>query len=103
MRFLLDTCVLSDGARPERFPRLAEWLDQQDLEDLAIASVTIGELRYGILRLGTGRKREQLKQWLDGDLLPTFRDRVLPVDAPAADAWALLRASGDGMRRPLPI
>ena len=29
MRFLLDTCVLSDGAKPAKFPHLAAWLEDQ--------------------------------------------------------------------------
>ena len=103
MRFLLDTCVLSDGARPGKFPRLNEWLDAQDAADLAIAAVTVGELRYGIQRLPAGRKRERLKRWLDAELLPGFGERVLPVDAAVAETWALLRASGDEMGRPLPL
>lgn len=103
MRFLLDTCVLSDGAKPAAFPRLVEWLEAQDSADLAIAAVTVGELRYGIQRLPAGRKRERLKGWLDAELLPGFAERVLPLDASVAETWALLRVSGDEMGRPLPI
>lgn len=103
MRFLLDTCILSDGARPAKFARLAEWLSAQQAEDLATGSLSVGELRYGIQRLPAGRKREQLKQWLGAELLPRFGDRVLAVDAAVADVWALLRASGDEAGRPLPM
>lgn len=51
MKFLLDTRVLSDGAKPDRFPSLVEWLQHQTDDDLAIAALTVGELRYGIQRL----------------------------------------------------
>ncbi|MEX2153316.1 MAG: type II toxin-antitoxin system VapC family toxin [Gemmatimonadaceae bacterium] len=103
MRYLLDTCVLSDGAKPTKFPQLAEWLKSQAIDDLAIGAVTIGELRYGIQRLPAGRKRERLKQWLDDELLPSLGDRVLAVDTAVAETWALLRASGDEMGRALPV
>lgn len=103
MRYLLDTCVLSDGAKPGKFPQLAEWLEAQPPEDFAISPLTVGELRYGIERLPAGRKREQLKQWLDSQLLRSFAERVLPVDAVVAETWALLRASGDETGRPLPV
>ena len=103
MRYLLDTCVVSDGAKPAEFPKLAEWLASQTLADLAIGALTVGELRYGIQRLPAGRKRERLKQWLDEEFLPRFRGRVLAVDAEASDVWGLLRASGDDAGRPLPV
>lgn len=103
MRFLLDTCVLSDGAKPAEHPQLADWLASQVVDDLAIGALTVGELRYGIQRLPAGRKRERLKQWLDDDLLPRFRGRVLPVDGAVAEVWGLLRASGDEAGRPLPL
>lgn len=103
MRYLLDTCVLSDGARPAQFPHLAEWLTSQSVDDLAIGALSVGELRFGIQRLPTGRKREQLKQWLEDELLPRFRDRVLSLDSAAAEVWGLLRASGEAAGRPLPV
>lgn len=59
--------------------------------------------RYSTKRLPACRKRETLKQWLDAHLLPSFGDRGLPIDAEVADRWALLRASGDEMGRPLSI
>jgi predicted nucleic acid-binding protein len=103
MRFLLDTCVLSDGARPAQYPRLAEWLAAQSSDDLAIAALTIGELRYGVERLAHGRKRERLKLWLDTELLAAFADRILDLDVTIAESWALLRAAGDETGRPLPL
>ena len=60
-------------------------------------------MRYGIEGLPAGRKREALKAWLDGALLPRFRGNVLALDAGVASAWALLRASGEDAGRALPV
>jgi predicted nucleic acid-binding protein len=103
VQFLLDTCVLSDGAKPQQYPAPAKWLAAQHVDDLAIGALTIGELRFGVERLTPGRKREQLKRWLDDELVPTFGDRILDLDRAVAESWALLRAAGDDMGRPLPI
>lgn len=103
MRFLLDTCVLSDASKPAKFPHLAEWLEAQVTDDQAISALSVGELRYGIQRLPHGRKRETLKNWLDAELLPAFGERVLATDVAVAETWALLRASGEEMGRPLPL
>lgn len=103
MRFLLDICVIADAAKATKFPRLAEWLGAQANDDLAIGALTLGEFRFGVQRLATGRRREALKRWIDAELDPLFAERVLPIDEPVAMAWALLRATGDDAGRPLPV
>lgn len=103
MNYLLDTCILSDGAKPAHFPRLVEWLGSVPEADCAVSVLSLGELRFGIERLPRGRKREGLKRWLEDALWPRFADRALPVDERVASAWALLRAQGDDLGRPLPL
>ena len=103
MRYLLDTCVISDGAKPHKFAAVARWLESQATQDLVISALTVGELRFGIQRLPAGKKRERVKHWMEAQLLPAFSDRILPVDSAIADTWGLLRASGEDMGRSLPI
>lgn len=102
MRFLLDTNVLSEAARPNPNPGLAEWLDAQSTLDLSISVLTLGEIRKGILLLPEGRKRERLHQWLRADLTRQFTDRILPVDQGVALAWGRLAAEGRSSGRRLP-
>lgn len=103
MRFLLDTCIISDVARSGVYPALEEWASAQRREDLAIGTVTLGELRYGIERLPLGRKRSSLLEWFEGSLLEEFSGRIVTLDQRAADAWGTLRAAGEAMGRPLPL
>jgi predicted nucleic acid-binding protein len=103
MQFLLDTCVVSDGAKPRHFPRLADWLAARGADEAAISALTVGELRYGVERLPAGRKRAELLTWLEVTLMREFAGRVLPLDDRVADAWGVLRAAGEAAGRPLPI
>jgi len=103
MRFLLDTCILSDAARKGQYPQLQRWLEYQHPADLAIGVITLGEIRYGIERLPDSRKRTELLTWLETELPAQFTNRILPFDAAAADAWGMLRATGEELGRPLPI
>lgn len=102
MRFLLDTNVLSEAARPSADPGLSEWLEAQSALDLSISVLTLGEIRKGILLLPEGRKRERLHRWLRADLTRQFTDRVLPVDQGVALAWGRLAAEGRASGRRLP-
>lgn len=103
MRFLLDTNVLSEAARPEPDPGLAEWLEGQSTLDLCISVLTLGEIRKGVLLLAEGRKRDRLHQWLRAELTRQFTDRLLPVDEGVALAWGRLTAEGRRSGRRLPV
>jgi toxin FitB len=103
MRFLLDTCIVSDAARRGQYPALEAWLNAQHQADLAIGAITLGELRYGVERLPRGRKRTELLTWVETQLPAQFANRIVPFDEKAADAWGILRATGESTGRPLPL
>lgn len=85
-----DTNVLSEPLRPRPDPRVLAWLAEHRTE-LAISTITVGELLYGVRRLPTGRRRSGLVAAVDA-LVAAAADRVLPYDEPAAQQYAVLRA-----------
>ena len=103
MRYLLDTNVLSEAARPEPDPGVVEWLDRQPVLDLAISVLTLGEIRKGVELLADGRRRTRLSEWLDRELPRQFEGRVLPVDDAVAHEWGRLSARGRREGRELPV
>lgn len=103
MRFLLDTNVLSEAARPEPDVGLVAWLGERSTLELCISVLTLGEIRKGILLLATGRKRDRLHQWLRAELSRQFTDRILPVDQAVSLAWGRLAAEGRRSGRRLPV
>lgn len=97
-RYLLDTNVLSEWQRPRPHPRVVERLAGVG-GDAAMAAVVWQELRYGLERLPTGRRREIVSIYID-DLVRRFD--VLPYDEPAARWHAAERArlEAQGITRP---
>ena len=81
---------------------LVAWMAEQADEDLFIASLTVAEIRRGILEKPSGKKRDQLETWFSGPEGPQalFAGRVLPLDERAALAWARLMAGGKAKGRP---
>src|SRR5947207_2619248 len=77
---------------------MAEQIDN----NLFIASLTIAEIRRGILEKPAGRKRDQLDAWFSGPEGPSalFAGRVLPFDESAGLIWARLMAEGTATGRP---
>ena len=99
MSWLLDTCVLSEPARKTPDPRVVRWLADQAEEALFISVLTLGELWKGAALLPDGRKRRQIRLWLQRDIRQRFEGRILPVDEAVALAWGELLAEAG---RPLP-
>ena len=92
--FLLDTCVLSEFKKLRPNAGLVSWLRNVDETTAYISAITIGELRYGIALLPVSAKRRELERWLSADVLPNFRDRIVPLDFDIADRWGRIRALG---------
>jgi toxin FitB len=101
MSFLLDTNVLSEPIKERPNSGVLEWLSQANEDEVFVSVVTITELRYGVERLATGKRRERLDSWLRKDLIARFDGRILPVDLRIADACGGLMARSESMGRPL--
>ena len=88
--FLLDTNIASELIRTRPEPRVANWVYAKDEQSLYLSAVSIGELRRGFVILPASRRRTELEQWFENDLVPRFRGRILPVTHSIADRWGVL-------------
>lgn len=97
MKFLVDANVLSEPTKAAPNVRVLEWLRAHE-KDLVVNAVVLGELRFGILILGSGKKKIALERWFE---LGASRLVCLPWDAETglrwADLLARLRRSGKAM------
>lgn len=102
MRYLLDTNIISNIAKPQPSAALIAWMGEQADEDLFIASLTVAEIRRGILEQPAGKRRGQLEAWFAGPEGPQalFAGRVLAFDEKASLVWARLMADGKAKGRP---
>ena len=101
MRYLLDTNIISNAIKPSPSESLLAWMADQNDEDLYIASLTVAEIRRGILEKPAGKRRNDLEDWFGGPEGPQalFSGRVLSFDEPAALIWARLMADGKARGR----
>jgi predicted nucleic acid-binding protein len=93
--FLLDTNVVSElrKARTGRAdPRVTAWASTIPASDLFLSVIVIQELEIGILQVERRDTAQAalLRTWLEDHVLPTFSDRLLPVDAAVARRSARL-------------
>jgi predicted nucleic acid-binding protein len=95
-RYLLDTNIISNVVKPFPSESLLAWMSAQRDEDLFVASLTVAEIRRGILETPRGKKRDLLDRWFSGPEGPQalFAGRILSFDDKAGLIWAELMAEG---------
>lgn len=100
MKFLLGKNVISEIRKRDRVhPNVARWVAQTPVEEIGTSVIVLAEIRRGI-ELKRRRDPVQanfLDRWL-ADMRTRLADRVLPIDEPVAEAWAML-----GIPDPLPL
>lgn len=101
-RYLLDTNIISNVVKPRPSAALLAWMADQADQDLFLASLTVAEIRRGVLEKPAGQRRDLLEAWFSGPEGPQslFAGRVLPFDEKAGLVWAELMADGKARGRP---
>jgi toxin FitB len=102
MTFLLDTCVISELAAKQPNLHVVRWVDSMDEDKLFLSAITIGEIKRGIEKLADSNRKSALAEWLEGDLLIRFTDRILPIDTPVMLVWGQLTADLEKQGRRMP-
>lgn len=100
MSYLADTNVVSVFTQTGRDAAVLQRLDAVPFLSVYVSILTLGELRFGIRRLPSGAKRDQLNAWLETSFIPSLADRVLLVDEAVCQTWADLRVAAG---RTLPV
>ena len=89
---LLDTHVISEPFKLTADVAVLNWIDAQMIESLYLSTISLAELRFGIAALSPGKRRDTLHTSFEQRILPLFAGRILPFDAAASEAYAVLRA-----------
>ena len=87
MKYLLDTCVISELVTKNPNTRVVEWIKRQDPDSLYLSFVTIGEIKKGIAKRDGDARSVKLEKWLQTTILGVFGDRILPVERKVALEW----------------
>ena len=98
---ILDTNVVSELLRSTPSPAVEAWLAAQDGGTVFFTAIGEAELRLGVAILPAGRRRTSLAEAIDAMLQEDFRDRILPFDTAAAQAYAAIAADRRAAGRPI--
>jgi predicted nucleic acid-binding protein len=95
----LDTNVISETLRPRPDPNVLEWLVRHDSE-IALSTVVIAELAFGIHKLRADRRSKRLRHGLDA-WRKRFAGRIHAFTEDAALIYGQIMGKRARIGRPL--
>jgi predicted nucleic acid-binding protein len=100
--YLIDINCISELVKPDPEEKVIRWFSNHKELDLYLSVITIGELRKGIERLPSSKKKHRLNHWINEDLLHRFNNRVLDVTQVEVNQWGKTLAKAESIGRQLP-
>ncbi len=98
--YLLDTNVVSEAVKPRPDAKVLNWLETNRSSLTYISAMTIGELEQGIVRSPSPRRAKELRDWLESQLKPKFRNRILGLDEKVMTHWGQITGEALNKGRP---
>lgn len=105
MTYLLDTCILSKLRKISKYPDhlLEKWINKHQEVQFFLSILTIGEIQQGISKLENAKQKRILEDWLRGDIIQRFKDRILNIDLRVILKWGELSGRFLKNGTPLPV
>ncbi|MGD8263979.1 MAG: type II toxin-antitoxin system VapC family toxin [Desulfobacterales bacterium] len=100
MKYLLDTCVISELVKPTPSRKVVDWLNEMPSEALFLCAITIGEVRKGLTKLPESGKKERLTLWLN-TLFIEYKERILSIDLMVCENWGVLQGNAEKAGAPM--
>lgn len=103
MKYLLDTCLISELLKKVPNPAVVSWLNDQDEQSLFLSVLTIGELQKGISKLLDSARKDELQAWVEHDLALRFTGRIIDTEIEAMLIWGRLQGESERNGERLPV
>jgi len=102
MKYLLDTCVISELIKKTPSKQVVCWISEIPETNLYISVLTIGEIHKGIEKLPESKKKEKLHKWVNFDLQERFKNRIINLDLQVATTWGKIQAQSELAGKAMP-
>ena len=103
MKYILDTNIISELISKSPHEKVISFINTLDEKNIYLSVVTIGEINFGIHKLKSSKKREELLLWLHEDLLSRFENRIIELDTQTMLTWGEISNELKSIGNPMPI
>lgn len=102
MKYLLDTCVLSEFVKNKQSDDVRQWFYLHS-DACFISVVSIGEIQKGIAKLNDSKRKKAIETHLKKELIPFFAGKILNADIDVFTVWGEMLGNGERTGQPLPV
>lgn len=102
MKYLLDTCVISELTKAKPNKKVVSWITQYDEADFYLSTLTFGELYKGAAKLPDSKRKKKLFLWIEHDLKERFKSKILDIDLTVARTWGEIQGTLEAAGSPMP-
>ncbi len=103
MKYLLDTCVISEIIRPQPDENVVSWVQGKDENSLYLSVLTFGEIEKGIEKSVDAARKRKLKLWVEHDLKQRFENRIIPIDLEISGRWGVIQGKAELAGKSMPV
>ena len=100
MKYLLDTCVISELVKPVPNRNVIDWLNDIPSEALFLSVISTGEVRKGLTKIPDSKRKQRLTVWLN-TLLEDYKERIFPIDLAIAENWGIIQGNAENAGTPM--
>jgi toxin FitB len=90
VKWLLDTNIVSEQVRPHPNRSVLDWVAQRGPEQVVISTVSVAELRMGVLAARNEQRRAELGRWMNEEIVGTLGANILPITIDILVDWLQL-------------
>jgi len=102
MKYLLDTCIISELTKTKPNKKVVSWVVNNDEANFYLCTLTLGELYKGASKLPDSKRKEKLYLWIEQDLKERFAGKILDVDLTVARTWGEIQGALEATGKPMP-
>jgi len=102
MKYLLDTCVISELVKPKPDKKVLNWISAQKEQSLYVSVLSFGEIQKGIEKVADSKRKQRLQLWVKNDLYNRFNNRIIPINLSVANKWGEIQALSEKIGKPMP-
>ena len=97
---VVDTNVISELMRSDPHPRVRAWVERQLPGGLTTTTITVAEIKVGLMRLPDGTRKTDLSRAAEA-VLTRLADAIYPFDRACPDAYASIVTTRAALGRPI--
>lgn len=103
MKYLLDTCVISEIIKPLPDANVIAWVQDKNESNLFLSILTFGEIQKGIEKANDPARKKKLQLWVEQDLKQRFEGRIIPVDMAVSARWGVVQGQAELAGKPMSV